>query len=55
MKQGRTDIAVAEQAVVEAQIDSCSHQDLTSVGLEESRGAEELVPHANQGSWVVAS
>ena len=58
MKQGKTDIAVAEMAVVvvvEEQLDSYSHQDSVIVDLEGSWGAGELVPHENQGSWAVGS
>ena len=64
MKRGKTDIAVAEVAVVvvgavvvvvEEQLDSYSHQDSIIVDLEGSWGAGELVPHENQGSWAVGS
>ena len=57
MKRGKTEIAVAEVAVVviEELLDSCSHQDLTTVVLEGSWEAEVLVPHVIQGSWVVGS
>ena len=59
MKQGKTDIAVVEVAVVVVAavvvVDSYSHQDSTTAVLEGSLGAEELVPHENQGSWAVGS